>query len=97
MAKKQIRTGTKVMIALVIWLGLIITFLVVGIPLLSIKYKVLTQWKDSTDKLITALTGGQIGAFLISEGRKLWENIRGIIPGQNDKAGGDPNGNPPNQ
>lgn len=90
MAKKQIRTGTKVMIALVIWLGLIITFLVIGIPLLSIKFAVLTQWKDSTDKLITALTGGQIGAFLISEGRKLWENIRGVIPGQNklDKSGG---------
>lgn len=60
------RTRTKIVIIALLWIGILITFLVVGLPLLGLKYKQLIAYRENISAIIIALTTGGAGMFVIN-------------------------------
>lgn len=71
------RLGTKVAICLVVFNCLLILWLLVGIPWLTIFYPVLGQYYAAyLDKIIIALIGGATATYTTNEVRKTIENVK---------------------
>lgn len=58
------RTRTKIIVIALIWIGLLITFLVIGLPLLSMKYPQLVPYRENISTIIVSLTMGGAGMFV---------------------------------
>jgi hypothetical protein len=70
------RTGTKVMLIALIWIGALITFLTVGLPLLTIKWPHLLPYRENISVIVISLTSGGAGMFIMNEIRKAFENTK---------------------
>jgi hypothetical protein len=74
----KIRTGTKISICWLVFSALLILWLLVGIPLLSIFYPHITQFAPHLSAIIAALIGGSAATFTTTEVRKTVENIKSV-------------------
>lgn len=72
------RTGTKIAINWLVFSGILIVWLVVGLPWLTIFYPQLAQYAPHLSSIIIALIGGASVAFSTSEARKTVENINSV-------------------
>lgn len=72
------RTGTKIAINWLVFSGILIVWLLVGIPWLSIFYPQLVQYAPNLSNIIIALIGGASVVFSTSETRKTVENINNV-------------------
>lgn len=72
----NMRTGTRITIIALIWIALLVTFLVIGLPLLTIKFPHLLPYRENISVIIISLTTGGAGMFMINEIRKTFENIK---------------------
>ena len=68
------RTGTKIEVCAIIWVAGILTFWVVVLPLLCIKYPQLIPFRENIKDVVHTLTGGGGAIVLIVEARKMVEN-----------------------
>jgi hypothetical protein len=83
----NIRNGTKVAVNWLVFSGILIVWLLVGIPTLSIFHPNLTEYAPYLDKVIIALIGGASIAYSTSEIRKTVENIKSVNrPNPSDDA-----------
>ena len=71
----HIRTGTKITIYWLVFSGILIAWLTIGIPILSIFYPHMVPMATNISSIITALVGGSAVAFATSETRKTVENV----------------------
>lgn len=74
---KQARVGTRIAWTWLVFSGILITWLLVGIPLLSIYYPQLLKYAEYTSNIIVALIGGASIVYTANETRKTFENSKG--------------------
>jgi len=74
------RTRTKILIITFLWIGLLITFLVVGLPLLSLKFPQLIPYRENISAIIISLTMGGAGMFVFHTVTVSKENIKNPPP-----------------
>lgn len=81
------RTGTKIEVCAIIWVAGILTFWVVVLPLLCIKYPQLIPFRENIKDVVHTLTGGGGAVVIIVEARKMVENSVGKFRKQGKGAG----------
>lgn len=74
----EVRTGTKIAVYVVCFNCLIISWLLVGIPILTIYYPVLSVYAQHLSSIIVALIGGVTAVHSVTEVRKTVENIKSV-------------------
>lgn len=70
------RTGTKIAWAWLVFSGVLITWLLVGVPILSIQFPQLLKYAEYTSNIILALTGSASIVYGVNETRKTIENSK---------------------
>ena len=78
MGDKEVRTGSKISMCWLIFSGILILWLLVGVVILSVFYTPLTQIFPHLASIVTALIGGGAVVFTTSETRKTIENVRNV-------------------
>lgn len=73
----KIRNGSKVAICWLVFSAILIVWLLIGIPMISIFYPHITSFFPHLDKVIIALIGGGSVIFSTVEIRKTIENTKG--------------------
>lgn len=72
------RTGTKIAVTWLVFSGILIVWLVIGVPVLTIFYPVLSVYAANISSIIIALIGGASVVFSTSEIRKTVENVKNV-------------------
>lgn len=72
----EARIGTKIAWVWLVFSGILIVWLLVGIPLLSIYYPQLLKYAEYTSNIIIALVGGASVVYTANETRKTFENSK---------------------
>jgi len=75
---KGARTGTKVAVNWLVFSGILIVWLLVGLPWLTIFYPTLIGYAPHISSIIIALIGGATVAYSTCEIRKTVENIKNV-------------------
>lgn len=78
MGNKEVRTGSKISVCWLVFSGVLILWLLVGVIILSIFYTPLTQIFPHLASIVTALIGGGAIVYTTSETRKTIENVRNV-------------------
>jgi hypothetical protein len=74
----NVRVGTKIAVNWLVFSGILIVWLVVGIPWLTIFYPSLGVYAPNISSIIIALIGGASVTFSTTEIRKTIENVNGV-------------------
>jgi len=75
-ASTATRTGTKLTICWLVFCGLLMAWMIVGVPLLSIWYPQLVTFFTNISTIITALVASCSVVFAANEARKTIENTK---------------------
>lgn len=78
MGDKAVRTGSKISLCWIVFSGVLILWLLIGVVILSIFYPILAEIFPHLAGIVTALIGGGAIVFGTSETRKTIENIRNV-------------------
>lgn len=92
---QDIRLGTKIAICLVVFNCILIVWLLVGIPLLTIYYPGLNVYAANLANIIIALIGGATATYTTSEVRKTIENTKTVTRETDENHPSDENPKPP--
>lgn len=74
----EARNGTKIAWAWLVFSGILIVWLLVGLPILSIFYPQLLKYAEYTSNIILALTGSASVIYTANETRKTIENSKEV-------------------
>ncbi len=74
----EARIGTKIAWAWLVFSAILILWLLVGLPILSIQYPQLLKYAEYTSNIILALTGSASVIYTANETRKTIENTKEV-------------------
>lgn len=74
-ASTATRTGTKLTICWLIFCGILMAWMIIGVPILSIWYPQLANFFTNISTIITSLVASCSVVFAANETRKTFENI----------------------